>query len=355
VSYAQRTASVTVTLATAETDGESGEGDVIATVERVTGGAGSDTLTGTDDVNVIKGGAGDDFLYGLDGSDVLQGDDGDDFEEGDLGDDTFRQGSAANGADTINGGSPMNDPGLDDLIDYSARTNAVSLAFGSGGELGEGDSVVNVEDVLGGTGNDTLGPISSLGGQIEGGPGDDDLSSSFGKDTLLGQGGNDTLHASAATDTLTGGDGADSFVMDHAPDLGTTIDREVIDDLTSGSEVITFDDSVMQIGDADGVLDGGLTRAASGGWTASNEVVVFTPNTTGDVTSATTLQASAGAALAPVPTGKRIIFVIDDGASSAVWLFHSLDGASTILTGELSLVAYLPNTVPTISDIAFVA
>ena len=76
VLYAGRTAPVHVDLTqlTIGTEGEEGEGDTVtADVERVTGGAGGDTLNGSDADNLLDGGAGNDSITGARGADDLRG------------------------------------------------------------------------------------------------------------------------------------------------------------------------------------------------------------------------------------------------------------------------------------------
>lgn len=115
VSYAHRTGPVAVTLDDEAGDGAPGEGDVLRGVERVSGGAGDDRLTGGaeptildgrggDDVlvagsgkresgytNALDGGAGDDRLVGGDEADVLQGGGGTDSFTCGHGEDVVRE------------------------------------------------------------------------------------------------------------------------------------------------------------------------------------------------------------------------------------------------------------------------
>jgi ELWxxDGT repeat protein len=91
VSYASRTATVTVTLAPAATgnDGATGEADNLSGVEDVTGGAGNDTLTGAGTGNVLSGGAGNDALRlrdNIGGNDTGNGGTGTDTATYDVGD-----------------------------------------------------------------------------------------------------------------------------------------------------------------------------------------------------------------------------------------------------------------------------
>ena len=88
VSYAARTARVVVDEDGVADDGESGEGDNVASdVEYVTGGSGDDALTGGAATNHLYGGPGDDDLSGLGGPDWLYGDAGADDLIGGSGDD----------------------------------------------------------------------------------------------------------------------------------------------------------------------------------------------------------------------------------------------------------------------------
>jgi hypothetical protein len=85
VRYDDRGADVSVDLTklTIRSEGEAGEHDTVATdVERVTGGAGDDVLTGNNAANLLDGGAGDDVLTGGGGADDLRGASGRDLLRG---------------------------------------------------------------------------------------------------------------------------------------------------------------------------------------------------------------------------------------------------------------------------------
>jgi hypothetical protein len=92
LSYAGRTAGVSVTPEGVANDGQAGEGDNVAdgSVEDVTGGAGNDSLTGTDVANNLTGGAGDDTLTGTGGDDLLDGGTGIDSLSGGAGIDVLK-------------------------------------------------------------------------------------------------------------------------------------------------------------------------------------------------------------------------------------------------------------------------
>jgi Ca2+-binding RTX toxin-like protein len=83
VSYARRTAGVSVTLDNTANDGDASDGpagarDNVVFVRDVIGGSGPDTLVGDVGGNVLSGGPGDDDITGLRGSDTLRGDAGND-------------------------------------------------------------------------------------------------------------------------------------------------------------------------------------------------------------------------------------------------------------------------------------
>lgn len=79
LSYAARTAPVTVDLDGTNDDGAVGEHDrALATIEQITGGRGADSLTGSGAANLLTGGAGNDRLRGGSGVDTLVGGAGND-------------------------------------------------------------------------------------------------------------------------------------------------------------------------------------------------------------------------------------------------------------------------------------
>jgi hypothetical protein len=146
VTYAGRTAPVTVDLTTTTTDreGEAGEHDTVASdVERVTGGAGNDRIVGNTDANQLDGGLGDDALDGRDGNDALAGSTGDDTLDGGPGNDTVAGGD---GNDALAGSTG------DDTLDGGAGNDAVD--GGAGNDHLTGGS--GADNIHGGTGNDSL-------------------------------------------------------------------------------------------------------------------------------------------------------------------------------------------------------
>ena len=226
---------------------EGGAGD-----DHLSGGSGNDILNGGSGNDILVGGAGIDELNGGDGVDTadysalttavvadlssgrvkadgnatlssienIRGGSGNDVLIGDVNDNALHGGA---GNDSLSGGA--GDDHLDggsgnDTADYSALTTAVLVDLTSGTAIGDGnDTLINIENIRGGSGDDTL--IGESGDNtIQGGYGDDSLSGGSGNDRLDGGGGEDTADYSAQTTAVTvdlanrtaTGDGNDTLI-----------------------------------------------------------------------------------------------------------------------------------------------
>ncbi|WP_439596284.1 right-handed parallel beta-helix repeat-containing protein [Falsiroseomonas sp.] len=165
-SYASSDAAVRVDLSTQSGEGGHAEGDNLQDIEAVLGSAFGDTLTGDAADNLLMGGAGDDTLVGGAGADTLDGGEGYDL---------VSYATATTGL-------------VVDLQDPSAATGDAA-----------GDTLISIEYVTGGSGNDTL-LGDSFSNILDGGSGDDFISgrgnagdTMAGGDTLIGGEGNDTV------------------------------------------------------------------------------------------------------------------------------------------------------------------
>ena len=149
ISYAGRTLPVAVSFDGQRNDGQAGENDLVTGFETMVGGQAGD---------VLAGGPGDDTI------------------------------TPGPGDDTVSGGAG------EDAVDYSDRTQPVTIALGapgSGGVAGEHDTIAaDIEDATGGAGNDTI-------------------TGSSGDNYLVGGAGNDTVNGGAGDDDIDGGDGSD--------------------------------------------------------------------------------------------------------------------------------------------------
>ncbi|MGO4705270.1 M10 family metallopeptidase [Microvirga sp. 2MCAF38] len=180
-------------------------GDIRSLIENAVGGSGNDTITGNVANNVLSGNAGNDSLSGGAGADTLSG---------------------GAGADVLDGGTGV------DTADYASDTEGVLVDVRVGiGQRGQaaGDVIRNIENVIGGSGSDTIygsheanvlkgqdgnDILAGAGGNdtIWGGDGSDVLYGDDGNDYVAGQEGNDVIAGGAGADTLSGGDGTDTLV-----------------------------------------------------------------------------------------------------------------------------------------------
>jgi VCBS repeat-containing protein len=196
------------------TDGTAGsDGTIASNVEMLTywAGSGNDTVSGTSGMDSVEGNAGDDVLRGEAGRDTLLGGDGNDRLYG--GDDI----------DVLRGGDG------DDWIE----TGGGRQTFGGGTFVGG-----NAE---GGAGNDTIigdDESNQLFGEdgddvLRGMGGDDLLVGGTGANTFFGGAGNDTINAGAGIAVADGGDGVDRLTINRA---STTIGVSFYSDGTAGSD-----------------------------------------------------------------------------------------------------------------------
>jgi len=209
-------------------EGTAGDDTINGTVgiDTLIGQAGADSLNGGAGNDTLEGGIGADSLFGGSGNDVLDGGADADFFWADSGDDTLLGGDGndilygAAGADVLDGGqgddrlyvdgddtSASGGDGYDRL--YVQGAAGVSLAFG------------DIEEVVGGSGNDTFDGSSGTANQImygragndtlSGGAGNDYLRGEDDNDIISGGGGADRLYGDGGDDTLAGGAGADTL------------------------------------------------------------------------------------------------------------------------------------------------
>ena len=177
-----------------------------------------------DEANTETDIAGDDFLRSDAGNQRLNGLGGDDVLVGGAGADIL------DGGDGTDSASYFNHPAD---IEINLETGT-----GKGGDA-EGDVLISIEGILGGTGDDRLtgnnadNVISGTGGNdiLNGGAGNDSLNGNSDDDRLDGGSGNDRLNGGGGDDTLIGGNGNDLFRFgpfdgsDTITDFGTGDDR----------------------------------------------------------------------------------------------------------------------------------
>ena len=167
-------------------------------IENFVAGAGDDAVTGNDAANRLEGRGGNDTLTGGSGGDVLEGGDGLDHLVGGAGADQLDGGSGNDRASHLTSNAGVR-------VDLSAGTAAMGHA--------EGDTLINIEEIVGSPHADTL----------TGGEGSDWLSGGGGDDRLGGGRGRDVLTGGVGADTLDGGAGRD-WLWYGASDAGVRVD-----------------------------------------------------------------------------------------------------------------------------------
>lgn len=187
--------------------------------DRIHGGAGRDNLDGDEGNDRAYGGPGFDVVDGWEGADLLAGGADNDLVSGgpgrdDIwgngGDDTFPDAHEQwVSADTFHGG-----PG-DDVVEYDLRTKPVRSdadgVKGDDGRAGEKDTILtDVEDIVGGSGNDVLGGNGARN-FLQGGAGNDTIHGRGGPDLVIGGPGTDLLEGDQGDDELHGGSGPDTI------------------------------------------------------------------------------------------------------------------------------------------------
>jgi len=251
-SFASASAGVTASLITGAAGGAGS--DTLIAIENLTGSAFADMLTGDTGANILAGGSGDDLLLGGAGNDALVGGAGVDTSSyagaakavtvnlatglatGGAGSDTLTGienlvGSALNdiltgdaGANLIDGGAGLgadrlNGGGGIDTVTYAnaaARVRVDLSITTAQNTIGAGiDTLVQVEKLIGSAYGDVL-TGSSDANALSGGAGNDLLTGGAGVDMLDGGAGDDVLADSSGdgagigiVTTFRGGDGFD--------------------------------------------------------------------------------------------------------------------------------------------------
>ncbi len=161
------------------------EGDDRSLIEHATGGSGSDLIEGNAARNMLLGNAGDDTLWAYDGADTLNGG---------LGNDSL-----------VGGGGLLDD--TDTALFLGSADITVDLTTSSGQNTGHGtDTLIGIENVTSGTGNDSL-------------------TGNSGHNTLIADAGNDSLDGGTGNDSLDGGDGDDALYFTGSADV--TVDLRI--------------------------------------------------------------------------------------------------------------------------------
>ena len=294
--YSEKTGNITLTLNSSTAVFQLLNGvneDTVVNFENIIGGTGNDILTGDAKANILNGGDGGDVLEGGLGADTFIGGAGPDmvtylhaagtitlnlatgFGTNEALGDTFNgieiiTGTSLNDTFTGNGLFYLDGGAGSDTLDLSAKTGAIGLALNGGvgviqtlNGINE-DTVANFENIIGGSGNDTLSGLLGVN-NLSGGAGNDSISGGAGGDVLDG-GSNtatgDTLSyagsalgvtVNIALNTASGGDATGDTIFNFENLIGSAF----VDVLTG-----TAGDNVLRGGAGADTLSGGANTAA---------------------------------------------------------------------------------------------
>ena len=303
-------------------DGLSANVDTLTSIENATGSGGTDYIVGSTGNNVLSGGSGNDTINGGAGNDTINGEAGDDRLIGGA------------GVDAIDGGSDT------DTVDYSAATllngntlattdtgitlvlNTSTAATVTVGSTNVGaDTVVNVENIIGTNGADTL-TGDSAANNISGGTGNDTITGAAGNDALDGGSGIDTfIFADTAANN-----GADTFTALVAGASGDILDFSAFSiDNTSGG-----------VAPGDNLLDPIATNPSSA-TVISGKIVRLV----GDLDTATkvntALVASGTFANLDMSNSTKAIIITSatDGTGDPDYVYYATSSAQGVITAVL--------------------
>jgi Ca2+-binding RTX toxin-like protein len=190
-SYVDSTAAVSISLADHTAHGGEAEGDILNSIENLTGSAYNDDLWGDNGANTLNGGDGNDSLKGFGGADTLIGGDGNDELVGGTGNDTMI-GGAGNDSYWIDAAG--------DQVTESAGAGVDTLYSSISTGL-----ATNVERLFL-TGAANLNAVGNSAGNV-----------------IVGNDGSNLIDGGAGADTLTGGMANDVFIFGAGQANGDTV------------------------------------------------------------------------------------------------------------------------------------
>ncbi len=328
-------------------DGTDGDDVLVgsAVADTLSGGDGDDEIFGLAGDDVLNGDDGDDTLHGGDGNDVIAGGAGDDSLSGEAGDDVF---VAGEGDDEIDGGADI------DTVDYSADASGVTadLALGEafGDDIGS-DTLVDIENLTGGAGDDTL-IGDDAANVLAGGAGDDTLVAGAGDD-VEGGAGDDLILVSTdggAPVSIDGGDDDDTVRLTGAGTgaLGTTTDVETLD-VDAGSwsvaDSANIDNIFIRAGatvTSDLTRDGADTTAIAAGGILTGTLKVGNTETATALDNAGTISKASGQAISIALEADATITLVN-GAGAVIEGKNTGSAGVIYAAGEGEAVLVLNN------------
>ena len=250
------------------------------------------------------------------------------------------------GADSMRGGAGNDTYVIDnvgDTVTETANAGTDTVQSRLGFTLGNNVEYLTLTgtSAINGTGNTLNNVITGYGAanSLRGGVGNDTLNGSVGNDVLIGGAGNDRL---------AGGTGNDTFHFDNK------VGKDTIIDFNSVADTFRFSQAGIRIVDGDTVRDSYIVHNFYGGFSAAAEIVVFTPDVFGAITTS-----SAASVISSATTnfaaGATRLFVVDNGSESGIFLFASSALNAQVSAAELTQTATFNGTATTASDYVFSA
>ncbi len=248
--------------------------------DRIDGNRGNDTIDGKRDADVVRGGRGSDevdggadrdAVFGDSGNDSVRGGPGNrDAADGGPGDDDVAGGRG--NFDTVLGGigNDRIDGGLGshDIASYRTAGGPIEADLGSGTVVGaEEERLIGIEDVLGGSGEDTLAGSTTTSNRLDGGPGDDRLLGALQGDKAFGGPGSDRCLGTFAVEDSCGTAGSDGTQVELYESIAGSSSLTIVGDDRLDDVTVSRDDRgyVVRGGSGNPVLLGALRTEGCGG------------------------------------------------------------------------------------------
>ncbi len=223
VDYQNMTLGVNVNLAVTAAQNTNAAGmDIILNFENVLGGSANDIINANALDNRLEGNDGNDYLNGAAGNDTLLGGIGNDNLRGGLGNDVMDGGDGVDYAD-------YRDMSASVVVNLSIITQQNTQAGGL-------DTLLNLENISSGSGNDTL-TGNDLNNVLQGYAGDDSISGGLGNDVLQGGLGKDILRGGLGNDNVSGAEGNDTYVFARGEGADVLVDTDAT---VGNSDILAF-------------------------------------------------------------------------------------------------------------------
>ncbi|MEG1767729.1 MAG: hypothetical protein RR311_04665 [Comamonas sp.] len=315
----------------------------------------ANTASGVDDT--LRGGAGDDsFTFaganGLQASDTVSGGAGNDTIFLTASADVTAVLAGVSGVENIttvgSGGNISISVGSDAVIAAGGR-----LTVSAASSVGSNTFVYNGELIN--AGNKTQVITGSSGADIiTGGRGNDTIMGGAGNDSLLGGDGSDHITSGEGADTIVGGGGADTIMLtpDASRDvvayrLTSTLALEGGDTISGfamsgGRDILSFANGALSHNTAHTYENLTAINAIVGADSVVVSLGGYNFTSTADLSqNANTLAILGALDTRSIGGGDRVVFLLDNGSNTYMWLYSESTGGGVVDTGELTLLATL--------------